>query len=98
MPSTNLWHTAAMERQKLVYIMNRDAAANLTISSPLEAHKSHTLTTHIIGVDVGYDNPIFAALETDYQEADEDPTPAGVDKVEKVMYGFRSSVPYQLPY
>ena len=33
----------AVEKQKLVYIMNRDAAARLTISSPLEAHKSHTL-------------------------------------------------------
>lgn len=30
---------AAVEKQKLVYIMNRDAAAHLTISSPLEAHK-----------------------------------------------------------
>ena len=29
----------AMEKQKLVYIMNRDASARLTISSPLEAHK-----------------------------------------------------------
>src|SRR4051812_18658747 len=33
----------AIEKQKLVYVLNRDAAANLTISSPLEAHKSHTL-------------------------------------------------------
>lgn len=30
---------AAIEKQKLVYIMNRDTAARLTISSPLEAHK-----------------------------------------------------------
>ena len=32
----------AIEKQKLVYILNRDASANLTISSPLEAHKSNT--------------------------------------------------------
>ena len=38
------WHcAAAVEKQKFVYIMNRDSNANLTISSPLEAHKSHTL-------------------------------------------------------
>jgi len=29
----------ALEKQKLVYILNRDASARLTISSPLEAHK-----------------------------------------------------------
>jgi len=28
----------AIEKQKLVYILNRDTAARLTISSPLEAH------------------------------------------------------------
>ena len=34
----------ATEKHKLVYIMNRDAAARLTISSPLEAHKVWHLT------------------------------------------------------
>jgi splicing factor 3B subunit 3 len=29
----------AMEKAKLFYILNRDAAANLTISSPLKVHK-----------------------------------------------------------
>ncbi|CAG8439417.1 6787_t:CDS:10 [Acaulospora morrowiae] len=64
----------AIEKQKLVYILNRDSAANLTISSPLEAHKSHTLVHHCIGLDVGYENPVFACLEVDYSEADLDPT------------------------
>ena len=31
--------TSGIERQKLVYIMNRDNLGRLTISSPLEAHK-----------------------------------------------------------
>lgn len=56
-----------MEKQKLVYILNRDAAARLTISSPLEAHKSHTLVYHTVGVDVGFENPMFACLEMDYE-------------------------------
>jgi len=34
---------AGIEKQKFVYILNRDNAANLTISSPLEAHKSQTI-------------------------------------------------------
>ncbi len=57
----------AIEKQKLVYILNRDSAARLTISSPLEAHKSHNLVYHMVGVDVGFDNPMFATLELDYE-------------------------------
>lgn len=57
----------AIEKQKLVYILNRDPEARLTISSPLEAHKSNTLVYHTVGVDVGFDNPMFACLEIDYE-------------------------------
>ena len=57
----------AIEKQKLVYILNRDAQARLTISSPLEAHKSNTLVYHMVGVDVGFENPTFACLEIDYE-------------------------------
>ncbi len=49
---------AAVEKQKLVYVMNRDASNRLTISSPLEAHKASTLVLGIVGVDVGFDNPV----------------------------------------
>ncbi|KAJ7522261.1 hypothetical protein O6H91_18G003700 [Diphasiastrum complanatum] len=64
----------ACEKQKLVYVLNRDNAARLTISSPLEAHKSHTIVYSITGVDCGFDNPMFAAIELDYAEADQDST------------------------
>lgn len=64
----------AVEKQKLVYQLNRDTQANLTISSPLEAHKANTFVFHMVNVDVGYENPLFACLELDYEEADEDPT------------------------
>jgi splicing factor 3B subunit 3 len=63
---------AAVEKMKLVYILNRDAQANLTISSPLEAHKAHTILYSLIGVDVGFENPIFAALEQDYEDEEHD--------------------------
>lgn len=65
---------SAVEKQKLVYILNRDAAARLTISSPLEAHKSNTFVYHTVGVDVGFENPMFACLEMDYEEVDLDHT------------------------
>ena len=62
-----VWYLGAVEKQKLVYILNRDAQARLTISSPLEAHKSNTLVYHMVGVDVGFENPTFACLEIDYE-------------------------------
>ncbi|RSH89543.1 pre-mRNA-splicing factor rse1 [Saitozyma podzolica] len=64
----------AVEKSKLVYVLNRNSEGKLFPSSPLEAHKNHTLVTHLIAVDQGYDNPLYAALEIDYSDADEDPT------------------------
>lgn len=61
---------SAVEKQKLVYVLNRDTNAKLTMSSPLEANKSHTITFATTGVDVGFENPIFACLEYDYEEKD----------------------------
>jgi splicing factor 3B subunit 3 len=77
-----------MEKQKLVYILNRDIAARLTIGSPLEAHKSHTIVQYCTGVDVGFENPIFACLEVDYTEADQDPTGEAYRETEKVTKTF----------
>lgn len=57
----------AIERQKLVYILNRDSQANLTISSPLEAHKNYSICFSVVGIDVGFENPSFACLEMDYE-------------------------------
>lgn len=74
---------AACEKQKLVYVLNRDATARLTISSPLEAHKSHTIVYSIAGVDCGFDNPIFAAIELDYSEADQDSTGVSANEAQK---------------
>ncbi|KAK3816048.1 MAG: CPSF A subunit region-domain-containing protein [Benniella sp.] len=75
----------SMEKQKLVYILNRDIAARLTIGSPLEAHKSHTIVHHCTGVDVGFENPIFACLEVDYSEANQDPTGEAFRETEKML-------------
>ena len=61
----------AIEKQRFVYVMNRDANARLTISSPLEAHKSKTFIYDCIGMDVGFENPLFACLEMDYSELED---------------------------
>lgn len=76
---------ASVEKNKLVYILNRDAQAKVTISSPLEAHKSHALLFALVGLDVGYENPIFAALEVDYGDADQDPSGDAYDNIKKQL-------------
>ncbi|CAL5225226.1 g8014 [Coccomyxa viridis] len=73
----------AVEKQKMVYVLNRDQAANLTISSPLDAHKSHHLVFSVTGLDVGFDNPVFAAIELDYADADQDPTGEAAAEAQK---------------
>ncbi|GAB4816845.1 hypothetical protein N2152v2_003891 [Parachlorella kessleri] len=98
----------AVEKAKFVYVLNRDNEANLTISSPLEAHKSHNIvfsraapalppSAHvmeampfpktclepIVGLDMGFDNPVFAAIELDYAEADQDPTGEAASEAQK---------------
>ena len=54
----------ATEKQKLVYTLNRDSSARLTISSPLEAHKTNTLTFHMVGVGTPW---IRRCHQTDYR-------------------------------
>lgn len=49
-----------------------DAQMNLTISSPLESHKAHTLCFSLCGVDVGFENPIFAAIEVRFSRNNPD--------------------------
>eukprot|EP00971_Amphidinium_carterae_P310188 6163780-Amphidinium_carterae.1 len=77
----------AIEKQKFVYILNRDSAARLTISSPLEAFKSYTLvcaketpTPRVVGILASsvfstrcFENPLFATIELSYEEVDRDP-------------------------
>ena len=43
---------AAIEKQKFVYILNRDNSNTLTISSPLEAHKGRTIVFDICAMSL----------------------------------------------
>jgi splicing factor 3B subunit 3 len=75
----------AVEKQKFVYILNRDSQNLLTISSPLEAHKAHMLTLQIVGVDVGIENPQFACLEIDYGDADQQHSAVNTNIIQKAL-------------
>ncbi|KAA8568403.1 hypothetical protein EYC84_007437 [Monilinia fructicola] len=77
--------TASVEKNKLVYVLNRNSQAELTISSPLEAHKAQTLVFALVALDVGYANPVFAALEIDYGDSDQDPTGQAYEEIEKQL-------------
>lgn len=79
------FNIGGIEKQKFVYVMNRDSANRLTISSPLEAHKSESILFSMVGVDVGFDNPVFAMIELDYGEADQDPTGEAAAEAEKKL-------------
>ncbi|KAJ2659008.1 pre-mRNA-splicing factor rse1 [Coemansia sp. RSA 1200] len=67
-PSGRALMVAGVERAKLVYIVTRDAdnSNSLAIASPLEASRAHTLCFALAAVDVGYENPVFAAIEGGY--------------------------------
>jgi splicing factor 3B subunit 3 len=73
---------ASVEKNKLVYIFNRNAQAELTISSPLEAHNHGVPVFSLVALDVGYANPVFAALKTNYSESDQDASGQAYQEVE----------------
>jgi len=75
----------AIEKQKFVYITGRDTENKMTISSPLEAHKSNTLCFDLVGLDVGYENPLFACLEVDYGDSDNENSPLNTGDYEKLL-------------
>ncbi|KJZ74098.1 Pre-mRNA-splicing factor RSE1 [Hirsutella minnesotensis 3608] len=89
-PKGRAFLVASAEKNKLVYVLNRIAkpssegnlAAELTISSPLEAHKPGVLVISMIALDVGYSNPVFAALEIDCSEVDQDATGEALAEVQ----------------
>jgi splicing factor 3B subunit 3 len=65
--------------------MNRDANNKLIISSPLEAHKPHTLTLDICALDNGLENPQFAALEINYGDEDDNSSAVVTGDHEKTL-------------
>ena len=58
---------SSIEKRKLVYVIHRDSSGKVTLASPLDAHRPRTVVYDTVGVDNGYDNPIFASLEVEYE-------------------------------
>jgi len=76
---------ASTEKNKLVYILTRSGQTDIAISSPLEAHKPQTLVFCLIGLDVGYDNPMFATLEVDFSASESDPSGEAYNEINKEL-------------
>jgi splicing factor 3B subunit 3 len=76
---------AAVEKQKFVYLLNRDHANRLTITSPLEAHKSNSLVFSVVRVDVGYENPVFAVIEVEAGDFQDPSSAAVTGAVQKLL-------------
>lgn len=76
---------AAVEKQKFVYITGRDGENKMTISSPLEAHKAHTICFDLVGLDVGYENPLFACLEVDYGDSENENSAVNTEEYKKML-------------
>ena len=51
-PRGRAFMVAAVEKQKFVYTLNRENE-QISISSPREAHKSHTLLVSLTALDIG---------------------------------------------
>jgi splicing factor 3B subunit 3 len=70
---------SAIEKRKLVYVLNHNQEGGgsasksnkIALASPLEAHRTRTLCLATVGVDNGYDNPMFACIEIQYSELDD---------------------------
>ncbi|KAK8194350.1 pre-mRNA-splicing factor rse1 [Zalaria obscura] len=80
---------ASVEKNKVVYILNRNQEQQITISSPQEVNKAQTLTFALCAVDTNFQNPLFAALEVDYTDIDQDPSDNSYNEREKMLVYYR---------
>ena len=83
---------ASTEKNKLVYVLTRHGQTDIAISSPLEANKPQTLVFFLLGLDVGYDNPMFATLEVDYSASEADPTDEAAETIRQTAASLRENL------
>lgn len=80
---------ASAEKNKVVYILNRNQEQQITISSPQEVNQAQTLTFDLCAVDTNFQNPVFAALEVCYTDIDQDPSEKSYNEREKLLVHYR---------
>ncbi|VEU21630.1 DEKNAAC102703 [Brettanomyces naardenensis] len=58
----------AIEKNKFAYTVSHDSDNKPVVSSPLEANRSRVVTFAMCGLDVGFEDPLFAAIESEISE------------------------------
>jgi len=76
---------ASAEKNKVVYIVNRNSEGEIVISSPHEANQWASLCFAVCALDTGWEHPVFAALEVDYGESESDPTGTSYEMRDKQL-------------
>ena len=76
---------ASTEKNKVVYIVNRNAEGGILISSPHEANQWASLCFAVCALDTGWEHPVFATLEVDYNDSENDPTGEMYQRREKQL-------------
>lgn len=77
---------ASTEKNKLIYLTSKSSTSDdFVISSPLEANKANTLVLDMVGLNVGFENPLFVCLEIDYGEVDDPSAPVVTGEPKKML-------------
>lgn len=67
-PSNRVILLSALEQNKLLYKIQSKDDGYINLSSPLTHTSKNIVTLQICSLDTGYDNPLFAAIECDYNK------------------------------
>lgn len=77
-PNNRALMVSAIQKNKLLYkIETTDGKVEL--SSPVEASSKLTLTLQLCALDTSYENPVFAAIEVDYSDFNDEEDPKVYD-------------------
>lgn len=79
---------ASIERSKVVYIFQRSTEGSIIVSSPHEANELGFLCIDLCAVDTGWEHPVYASLETDYNGVDDGGEPSKVVRYHTVDLGL----------
>lgn len=81
----------ALEKNKLLYKVLGDDTGKIDMSSPLTSTSRQTLTLNLCALDEGFEDPIFAAIECEIEDAI---TPDSSPRLQLNYYMFDQGINY----
>ena len=76
---------ASTEKNKIAYMTKQEDLGDFAISSPLEANLDNFICFDIEGIDVGYENPSFVSIESDYGDEFDKKSSVNTGVLKKLM-------------